>query len=161
MNRAPYDQHTLNRFLEAQCLVYDQVLRELRSGLKMTHWIWFIFPQIKGLGSSAMSRKYSISLLEKAAAYLDHRILGPRLLECATLVIDISDRNIKRILGPTDCEKFRSSMTLFSRATSENQVFETALDKYFSSQVDQLTIKILEALSKTGDFSEGTNHRLS
>ena len=151
MNRAPYDQHTLNRFLEAQCPVYDQVLRELRSGLKMTHWIWFIFPQIKGLGSSAMSRKYSISSLEEAAAYLDHRILGPRLLECATLVIDISDRNIKRILGPTDCENFRSSMTLFSRAPAENQVFEAALHKCFAGEVDQLTIQILSALSETRD----------
>ena len=151
MNRAPYDQHALNRFVEAQLPVYDQVLWELRSGLKMTHWIWFIFPQINGLGSSAMSRKYAISSLEEAVAYLDHRILGPRLLECATLVTDISDRTIKRILGPTDCEKFRSAMTLFSRVTVKNQVFEAALHKYFSGQVDGLTIKILNALSETGD----------
>ena len=161
MNRAPYDQHTLNRFLEAQRPVYDQVLWELRCGLKMTHWIWFIFPQINGLSSSAMSQKYAISSLEEASAYMDHRIIGPRLLECATLVTDISDRTIKRILGPTDCEKFQSSMTLFSRATTENQIFEGALDRYFSGQVDQLTIQILEALSGTGDFPEGTNHRLS
>ena len=161
MNRSPYDQHTLNRFLEAQRPVYDQVLWELRSGLKMTHWIWFIFPQIKGLGSSAMSLQYSISSLEEAMAYLDHRILGPRLLECTALVTDVSDRTIKRILGPTDCDKFQSSMTLFSRATTENQTFEGALDRYFSGQVDQLTIQILEALSEIGDFPEGTNHRLS
>ena len=151
MNRSPYDQHTLNRFLEAQRPVYDQVLWELRSGLKMTHWIWFIFPQIKGLGTSAMSRQYSISSLEEAMAYLDHHILGPRLLECATLVTDVSDRTIKRILGPTDCEKFRSSMTLFSRAAPENQVFEAALNKYFSGQEDQLTIKILKESSETKD----------
>jgi len=161
MNRAPYDQHTLNRFLEAQRPVYDQVLWELRSGLKMTHWIWFIFPQIKGLGSSAMSRQYSISSLEEAMAYLDHHILGPRLLECTALVTDVCDRTIKRILGPTDCEKFQSSMTLFSRVTSENQVFEAALHRHFSGEVDQLTIKILEGLSETRDFPEGTNHRLS
>ena len=151
MIRIPNDQYNLERFFEAQRPVYDQVLWELRSGLKLTHWIWFIFPQIKGRNSSAMSRKYSISSLEEASAYMDHRIIGPRLLECATLVTDITDRTIKRILGPTDCEKFRSSMTLFSRAAAENQVFEAALNKYFSGQEDQLTIKILKELSETKD----------
>ena len=161
MIRIPNDQYNLERFFEAQRPVYDQVLWELRSGLKLTHWIWFIFPQIKGRNSSAMSRKYSISSLEEAAAYMDHRIIGPRLSECATLVTDITDRTIKRILGPTDCDKFQSSMTLFSRATTENQTFEGALDRYFSGQVDQCTIQILKGLSETGDFPEGTNHRLS
>ena len=151
MNEFPSDPYNLNRFLAAHYSVYHQVCAELRSGGKWTHWIWFIFPQIKGLGSSAMSRQYSISSLEEASAYMDHRIIGPRLLECATLVTDISDRTIKRILGPTDCEKFRSSMTLFSRAAAENQVFEAALNKYFSGQEDQLTIKILKELSETKD----------
>ena len=151
MIRVPDDQYNLARFLEAQHPVYDQVLWELRTGLKLTHWIWFIFPQIKGLSSSSISRKFSIASVEEATAYLDHSILGPRLVECATLVTDISDRTVKRILGPTDCEKFRSSMTLFSRATSENKVFEGALNKYFSGQVDPLTIEILNALSEARD----------
>ena len=151
MHKSPSDPYALNRFVEAQAPVYGQVLWELRSGLKLTHWIWFIFPQMKGLGSSPMSRRYSISSLEEATAYLDNRILGPRLLECAMVVTEISDRTIKRILGPTDGEKFRSSMTLFSRATAENQVFEAALNKYFSGQEDQLTIEILNALSEAGD----------
>jgi len=90
------------------------------------------FPQIKGLGSSAMSKTYSISSLEGATAYLNHHVLAPRLFECARLVTDTSDRTIKQILGPTDCEKFRSSMTLFARATAENQVFEDALHKYLA-----------------------------
>ena len=113
--------------------------------------MWFIFPQITGLGSSATTVKYSISSPEEATAYLEHEVLGPRLIECTKLVTNINDRTIKRILGPTDCEKFRSAMTLFSRVTVKNQVFEAALHKYFSGQVDELTIKILNALSETGD----------
>ena len=143
MNEFPSDSYNLNRFLAAQHSIYHQVCAELRSGLKLTHWIWFIFPQIKGLGSSAMSKKYSISSLEEATAYLNHHVLGPRLFECARLVTDTSDRTIKQILGPTDCEKFRSSMTLFACATAENQVFEDALHKYFSGQADQFTIQVL------------------
>jgi len=142
------DQYKLERFLEAQRPVYDQVLWELRSGLKLTHWIWFIFPQIKGRNSSAMSRKYSISSLEEAAAYLNHHVLGPRLLECTTLVTDISNRTINRILGHTDTEKFRSSMTLFSKTAIGNQVFALALNKYFAGEIDELTIKILNRLSE-------------
>ena len=154
MIRVENDQYNLERFLEAQHPVYEQVLWELRSGLKLTHWIWFIFPQITGRNSSAMSRKYAISSLKEGAAYLDHRILGPRLLECTALVTDISNRTIKRILGPTDCEKFRSSMTLFSQATTENQVFELAVNKYFSGQIDELTIQILNELPKNQDSSK-------
>ena len=151
MNRSPLDYYNLNRFVEAQRPIYDQVCAELLSGLKLTHWIWFIFPQIKGLGSSDMSRKYSISSIAEAAAYLDHPVLGPRLFECARLVTDISSRTIKQILGPTDSAKFRSSMTLFAHATVENQVFEDALHKYFSGEVDQLTIQVLRTL---GDHPE-------
>ena len=151
MTRFGRNQYNLNRFVEAQDPVYHQVRSELRSGFKLTHWMWFIFPQITGLGSSATTVKYSISSPEEATAYLEHEVLGPRLVECTKLVTDINDRTIKRILGPTDCEKFRSAMTLFSRVTVKNQVFEAALHKYFSGQVDGLTIKILNALSETGD----------
>jgi len=106
----------------------------------MTHWIWFIFPQVEGLSSSTMSRKFAISSLEEASAYLDHPVLGARLKQCTELVINISGRTLKQILGPTDNLKFRSSMTLFAHAATENEVFETALTKYFSGGYDQLTL---------------------
>jgi len=134
------DPYHLERFVEAQNPVYDQVCRELQQGLKMTHWMWFIFPQIEGLSSSAMSRRFAISSLEEAAAYLDHSVLGPRLIQCTELVINTSSRTLKQILGPTDNMKFRSCMTLFAHATTSNEVFEVALQRYFSGQYDQLTL---------------------
>jgi uncharacterized protein (DUF1810 family) len=102
--------------------------------------MWFIFPQIEGLSSSAMSRRFAISSLEEAAAYLDHTVLGPRLIQCTELVINTSGRTLKQVLGPTDNLKFRSCMTLFAHASSGSEVFEDALKKYFSGQYDQLTV---------------------
>ena len=134
------DPYHLERFVEAQNPVYDQVCWELQQGLKMTHWIWFIFPQIGGLSSSAMSKRFSISSLEEADAYLDHSVLGPRLIQCTELVINTPDKPLKQILGPTDSMKFRSCMTLFAHATTENLVFENALQKYFAGQYDQSTL---------------------
>jgi uncharacterized protein (DUF1810 family) len=140
MNQHPDDPYHLERFVEAQNPVYDQVCWELQQGLKMTHWMWFIFPQIEGLRSSTMSRKFAISSLEEATAYLDHPVLGARLKQCTELVINTSGRTLKQILGSTDNLKFRSSMTLFVHAATENEVFETALTKYFSGGYDQLTL---------------------
>jgi len=134
------DPYHLERFVEAQNPVYDQVCRELQQGLKMTHWMWFIFPQIEGLSSSAMSRRFAITSLEEADAYLDHSMLGPRLVQCTELVTNTSGRTLKQILGPTDNMKFRSCMTLFAHATASNEVFEVALQRYFSGQYDQLTL---------------------
>ena len=134
------DPYALHRFVDAQDPVYDQVCSELRQGLKMTHWMWFIFPQIEGLSSSAMSKRFAISSLEEAAAYLNHPVLGARLKQCTELVINTSGRTLKQILGPTDNLKFRSSMTLFAHAATEDEVFETALTKYFSGGYDQLTL---------------------
>ena len=134
------DPYHLERFVEAQNPVYDQVCRELQQGLKMTHWMWFIFPQIGGLSSSAMSRRFAIASLEEAAAYLNHSVLGPRLVQCTEFVINTSGRTLKQILGPTDNMKFRSCMTLFARATTDILVFEDALQRYFSGQYDQLTL---------------------
>ena len=134
------DPYHLERFVEAQNPVYDQVCWELQQALKMTHWIWFIFPQIGGLSSSAMSKRFSISSLEEADAYLDHSVLGPRLIQCTEFIINTSGRTLKQILGPTDNMKFRSSMTLFVHATTSNEVFEVALQRYFSGQYDQLTL---------------------
>jgi len=134
------DPYHLERFVEAQNPVYDQVCWELQQGLKMTHWIWFIFPQIWGLSSSAMSRRFAITSLEEADAYLNHSVLGPRLVQCTEFVINTSGRTLKQILGPTDSMKFRSSMTLFAHTTASNEVFEVALQRYFSGRYDQLTL---------------------
>ena len=133
----PYD---LERFVEAQNPVYGQVCWELQQGLKTTHWMWFIFPQIEGLSSSTMSKRFAIYSLEAAGAYLNHPVLGARLKQCTELVINTSGRTLKQILGPTDNLKFRSSMTLFAHACTQNEVFETALTKYFSGGYDQLTL---------------------
>ena len=143
MNQYPDDPYLLERFVEAQNPVYDQVCWELQQGLKMTHWMWFIFPQIEGLSSSTMSKRFAISSLEEATAYLNHPVLGARLKECTELVINTSGRTLKQILGPTDNLKFWSSMTLFAHACTQNEVFETALTKYFSGEYDQLTLERL------------------
>ena len=134
------DPYHLERFVEAQNPGYDQVCWELQHGLKMTHWLWFIFPQIGGLSSRAMSRRFAIASLEETAAYLDHSVLGPRLVQCTEFVVNTSGRTLKQILGPTDNMKFRSCMTLFAHTTSSNEVFEVALQRYFSGQYDQLTL---------------------
>ena len=133
----PYD---LQRFLDAQDEVYESVLAELRDGLKQEHWIWFIFPQLRGLGTSSMSTRYGISSLDEAHAYVTHPVLGARLRECTGLVNVVNGRSIEEILGWTDAMKFRSSMTLFSRATADNAVFDQALHRFFSGQPDQLTL---------------------
>ena len=133
----PYD---LQRFVNAQNPVFEQVLSELRAGEKQTHWMWFIFPQLKGLGHSGMAIKFGISSRDEAIAYLGHSILGPRLRECTQLVNHVEGRSIEAIFGYTDAMKFRSSMTLFTQVVSDNGVFVTALQKYFRDEPDRLTI---------------------
>jgi uncharacterized protein (DUF1810 family) len=130
----------LNRFVEAQEPVYQTVLAELRSGRKQTHWMWFIFPQIAGLGNSATARRFAISSLAEANAYLQHPVLGPRLVECTETATSVSGRSVEEIFGYPDYLKFRSSMTLFASATNENAVFENALKKYFAGEFDPLTL---------------------
>ena len=134
------DPYNLQRFVDAQKDVFDQVCSELRAGCKKGHWMWFIFPQIRGLGQSAIARKFEISSREEAEAYLKHPILGVRLRECAQLVNLANERSIHQILGHPDDLKFRSSMTLFAHATSDNQVFMAALQKYFDGDLDPLTL---------------------
>ncbi|HEY0845551.1 MAG TPA: DUF1810 domain-containing protein [Noviherbaspirillum sp.] len=134
---APYD---LQRFVDAQAPVYDTVCAELRSGRKRSHWIWFIFPQIAGLGRSSTAMRYAIGSLDEAKAYLAHPVLGPRLRECARLVADIEGSPIDRIFWYPDDMKFHSSMTLFARATGDNAVFVECLDKYFGGEPDQATL---------------------
>jgi uncharacterized protein (DUF1810 family) len=137
------DPFDLDRFLNAQAGVYAQVLVELRAGQKHSHWIWFIFPQMKGLGYSSHSHFYGIGSLEEAVAYWRHPVLGPRLEECTHLVNQVEKRPIERILGSPDDLKFRSSMTLFLRAAPEATVFAQALEKYFGGKPDPLTLELL------------------
>jgi uncharacterized protein (DUF1810 family) len=133
----PYD---LERFVDAQNPVYDTVRRELRDGRKRTHWMWFVFPQIAGLGSSQPARKFAISSLAEARAYLAHPILGSRLSECTMQVNRVEDRPVKQIFGYPDDLKFRSSMTLFAHATADNRLFLDALQKYFAGEFDPATL---------------------
>jgi len=137
------DPYNLQRFVDAQNPVYEQVCMELRNGQKRTHWIWFIFPQLRGLGHSPMAEAFGISSREEAAAYLKHPVLGPRLAECTQLVNLIEGRSVNQILGYPDDLKFRSSMSLFALVASEGQVFRDALEKYFGGEMDRLTVQLL------------------
>jgi uncharacterized protein (DUF1810 family) len=140
------DEYGLERFVRAQDGVYEQACAELRSGRKRTHWMWFIFPQIKGLGSSEMAARYAISSIEEAKAYLEHPVLGDRLRECARIVVGLEGRTAEEIFGYPDDLKFRSSMTLFGKAaeiSEEDLVFSRALDKYFGGKEDAGTVERL------------------
>jgi uncharacterized protein (DUF1810 family) len=137
------DPFDLDRFLSAQAGHYPHVLAELRAGAKRSHWIWFIFPQMKGLGHSPQSEFYGIGSLEEAAAYLKHPVLGPRLEECTILVNQVAGRTINQIMGYPDDLKFRSSMTLFARAAGEQSIFAEALNKYFGGTSDPVTLDLL------------------
>jgi uncharacterized protein (DUF1810 family) len=137
------DPHDLQRFVDAQDPVYQQVCAELRQGRKQTHWMWFVFPQIAGLGHSPTARRFAIASLRQAQAYLEHPVLGPRLRECTRLVNHIEGRTIEQIFGSPDDLKFRSSMTLFAHATPDNQVFEDALRKHCGGRPDPATVERL------------------
>ena len=135
--------YNLQRFVEAQDPVFDQVCSELRAGRKESHWMWFIFPQLKGLGHSRMAERFSISSRQEGEAYLQHSVLGARLIECTELVNRIEGRSVEQIFGYPDDLKFRSSMTLFAHLQPRNQAFQTALEKYFEGQPDTLTLERL------------------
>ena len=134
------DPFNLQRFVDAQAPVYDAVVRELAAGAKQSHWMWFVFPQIAGLGFSATSVFFAVSSLDEARAYMAHPILGPRLVECAGLVLAAKGRTARQIFGPVDEMKFRSSMTLFSRAAPEVAAFVTCLDRFFNGEPDPATL---------------------
>ncbi len=141
------DQFGLNRFTRAQEGVYGTVLSELRSGRKRSHWIWFIFPQIDGLGHSSTSEYYAIKSIEEARQYLRHPVLGARLEECAKAVLAVEGRSASEIFGYPDDMKLRSSMTLFALAAEEpDSVFTAVLDKYFQGKQDERTLQLLERL---------------
>ena len=133
------DSYDLERFVLAQQGVYDGVLDELRRGRKVGHWIWFIFPQIAGPGYSAMSQQYAISSLDEARAYLTHPVLGPRLRECAAVVLATKERTALEIFGSIDAIKLRSSMTLFHRAAPDEPLFAQVLDRYYDGEADEAT----------------------
>ena len=136
------DRWDLDRFVRAQAPDYDRALSELHDGKKLSHWMWYVFPQIEGLGCSPMSIRYSIKSSEEARAYLAHPILGPRLRECATVVRDIVGRSALEIFGSPDDLKLRSSATLFARV-SDDAVFQEILQKYFDGQPDEETLRLL------------------
>jgi uncharacterized protein (DUF1810 family) len=136
----PYD---FQRFVDAQDPVYSRVCAELRSGRKRSHWMWFIFPQIAGLGSSAMAQRYAISSLQEAQAYLKHPVVGARLRECTRLMRDVEGRSALEILGSPDDMKFRSCLTLFARAAPDEPVFREALQRYFDRDEDSSTLERL------------------
>jgi uncharacterized protein (DUF1810 family) len=140
----PYD---LDRFVRAQAADYDQALSELRGGKKRSHWMWYIFPQIEGLGQSLVSQRYSIKSADEAQAYLDHPLLGPRLRECAAVVISIVGRSALEIFGSPDDMKLRSCATLFARV-SDDGVFGHLLQKYFDGQPDEETLRRLGATTE-------------
>jgi uncharacterized protein (DUF1810 family) len=139
------DQFDLQRFADAQDRVYDAAVGELRSGQKRSHWIWFVFPQLRGLGHSPTAQHYGIASLDEARAYLMHEVLGPRLRECARLVADIEGRSANDIFGWPDNLKVRSSMTLFARATDNDAEFRAVLDKFYNGEEDAATVELLSS----------------
>jgi len=134
----------LERFVEAQAPVYDRALIELKAGRKQSHWMWFVFPQIAGLGHSPMAQHYAIQNLTEAQAYLTHPLLGARLRECTHIALDVDGKTAHEIFGPPDDLKFRSSMTLFAHAAPDEKLFRTALKKYFGGEEDPLTLEKLQ-----------------
>lgn len=137
------DPHDLQRFVDAQNPVYDTVLAELRAGCKRSHWIWFVFPQLRGLGRSPTANHYGIASREEAAAYLDHAVLGPRLRECTRALLAIEGRSAGQIFGSPDDVKVRSSMTLFARCTDDNAEFLAVLDRFYGGEHDPVTVERL------------------
>ena len=146
------DPFHLQRFIEAQRSVYATVLKELRGGQKQSHWMWFIFPQIAGLGRSPMAKDYAIHSREEAVAFLTTPLLGARLVECTALVLDIPHKSAHEIFGSPDDLKFRSSMTLFDAARPDS-LFRKAIDRFFDGQPDETTLTIMKnmAIEKSAD----------
>ena len=143
MTRTSPSSHDLDRFLTAQDGVYDEALAEIRSGHKQSHWMWFIFPQIAGLGFSETSRHFAIRDRAEAEAYLSHPVLGPRLRECAQTLLDLEGRSAAQIFGELDAMKLRSSATLFAAVSPDNSLFHRILARYFEAQSDERTLTLL------------------
>lgn len=142
----PADPFDLRRFLEAQEADYERALSELESGQKRTHWMWYIFPQLDGLGSSTMAKRYAIKSIEEATAYLKHPVLGSRLLECAEAVVHVEGRPIAAIMGSPDDVKLKSCATLFASVSPADSVFERILAKFYRGTRDDMSLQLLEKL---------------
>jgi uncharacterized protein (DUF1810 family) len=138
-----HDSYNLTRFVQAQGRDYEQALAEIRAGDKRSHWMWYVFPQFKGLGSSQTSMHYAIKSAQEAVAYLAHPLLGPRLMECAASALQVADRSAFEIFGSPDDMKLRSSATLFASVSPEGSVFHRIIDKYFDGTRDVRTIELL------------------
>ena len=142
------DKDLFNDFIQAQDAIYSQVIEELTQGHKRTHWMWFIFPQVKGLGHSVRARRFAIASLEQAKAYLQHEVLGARLIECAELLLLHADKSALDIFGSPDNLKLHSSLTLFTLASPNKKcVFNELLDQYFEGSYDINTIKMLKQIN--------------
>jgi uncharacterized protein (DUF1810 family) len=138
------DAGSLERFVVAQAGVHDRALREVRAGRKESHWMWFVYPQLRGLGRSEVSRFFGIASLDEAKAYLAHPILGPRLREAATAALAAQpELSAEDVFGSIDAKKLRSSMTLFDRAAADEQVFQRVLDRFFEGRPDEATLALL------------------
>ena len=134
----------LQRFVDAQAPVFETVCAELRAGRKASHWMWFVFPQLRGLGRSAMASAYGIASLDEARAYLAHPLLGPRLRQCTQRVLDVEGRDAHAIFGSPDDLKFRSCMSLFADVAGGRSVFDAALDRFFDGRPDPATLRLLD-----------------
>jgi uncharacterized protein (DUF1810 family) len=139
------DPYNLARFVEAQRRDYERALSEIEAGRKQSHWMWYIFPQFEGLGSSPTSRHYAIRSEAEAAAYLAHPVLGPRLIECAEAVLGVEGRSAHDVFGSPDDMKLRSSATLFASVSSDNSVFHRVLEKWFDGKPDAHTVRLVES----------------
>lgn len=139
------DPHDLDRFVRAQRGDYERALAEIRGGRKRSHWMWYIFPQVDGLGSSSTARRYAIKSVAEAEAYLRHPVLGPRLIECAEAVVGVEGRSAHEIFGSPDDLKLRSCATLFARVSPSGSVFERLLRKYFPDGPDEKTLRLIGA----------------
>jgi len=149
----PSDPFSLSRFVEAQEQNYDQALAEIKSGRKRSHWMWYVFPQLDGLAFSSTSKHYAIKSLDEARAYLQHPVLGPRLLDCADALLQIQGRTAYQIFGSPDDLKLKSSATLFAHVSPAGSVFHQVLAKYYRGGADEKTLQLLGVASDTEQSS--------
>jgi len=141
------DQYNLNRFIEAQMVTYEGAMLELARGRKDSHWVWYIFPQIEGLGNSDTIKLYAIKSLEEGRAYLKHPVLGPRLIKACEILLSLKDASMDEVMGFPDNLKLLSSMTLFEALSDSNSIFTKVIDVYFDSEQDEVSLKLIKELS--------------
>ena len=141
------DQYNLNRFIEAQMAIYEGAMLELARGRKDSHWVWYIFPQIEGLGNSETIKLYAIKSLEEGRAYLKHPVLGPRLIKACEILLSLKDASMDEVMGFPDDLKLLSSMTLFEALSDSNSIFTKVIDVYFDSERDEISLKLIKELS--------------